>query len=113
MPSLVIGWLSSHVDADGIETGELLDVGARELVLDGERVRLTKLEFEVMDYLCQREGKVATRIALLEEVWGIDYEGGSNVVDVVIGSLRRKLGARGTQIETVTGVGYRFVGAGS
>ena len=45
---------------------------------------------------------------LLEAVWGYSYEGGSNVVDVVIGGLRKKLGAYATTIETVTKVGYRF-----
>ena len=108
-PSLVSGWLSGHVDAAlGIEPDDILDVGARELVVDGRRAQLTKLEFEVMHYLCQHEGNVATRIAMLDEVWGIDYEGGSNVVDVVIRSLRKKLGPQAPLIETVTGMGYRF-----
>lgn len=108
-PSLVSGWLTKLIDAElGIEPDEILDVEARELATEGSRVRLTKLEFDVMNYLCQREGKVVTRISLLENVWGYEYEGGSNVVDVVIRSLRRKLGEKASLIETVTGMGYRF-----
>ena len=108
-PSLVTGWMSWLVDAElGVERDDILDIDARELVVDGQRARLTRLEFEVMRYLCRHEGKVATRNALLDEVWGIDYEGGSNVVDVIIRSLRRKMGPQATLIETVTGMGYRF-----
>ena len=108
-PSLVTGWMSGLVDAElGIEHDDILDIDGRELVVDDQRIRLTRLEFEVMHYLHQREGKVATRSALLDEVWGIDYEGGSNVVDVVIRSLRKKMGDQASSIETVTGMGYRF-----
>ena len=62
----------------------------------------------VLDYLSQREGKAVPRAALLADVWGYAYEGGSNVVDVVVRSLRKKLGGRARAIETVSGVGYRY-----
>lgn len=65
-------------------------------------------EFGVMDYFSQHEGKVATRAALVANVWGYADDGGSNVVDVVVRSLRKKLSARASAIETVTGAGYRF-----
>jgi hypothetical protein len=109
-PSSVDGWLASLVAAElGVEErNEILDVEARELVVDGRRVGLTPLEFAVMDHLYQREGKAVTRVSLLADVWGYNYEGGSNVVDVVVRSLRKKLGERASMIETVTGVGYRF-----
>jgi DNA-binding response OmpR family regulator len=61
-----------------------------------------------MNYLVDNEGKVATRIALESEVWGDDYHGGSNVVDVVVKSLRKKLGDQSAMIETVHGTGYRL-----
>jgi DNA-binding response OmpR family regulator len=51
-----------------------------------------------------------TRVDLLEEVWGYEYDGGSNVVDSIVRSLRKKLGDYAAAIETVTGVGYRFCG---
>lgn len=108
-PGLIESWLTSLVDAAlGIEPDEMLDIGARELVVEGQRTRLTKLEFEVMHYLYRNDGKVSTCTALLDEVWGIDYEGGSNVVDVVIRSLRKKIGSQAHLIETVTGMEYRF-----
>lgn len=108
-PGSVDGWLAGLVAAElGIEPAELLDVDARELVLDGRRVSLTQLEFEVMNYLSTHTGKVATRIALESEVWGYDYHGGSNVVDAVVKSLRKKLGERAGLIETVHGSGYRL-----
>jgi hypothetical protein len=110
-PSSVDGWLTWLAGSElGVEDEEdaLLDVAARELVIDGQRTPLTRLEFEVLDYLRQHEGQVVKRISLLQDVWGYDYQGGSNVVEAIIRSLRKKLGSRASMIETVRGVGYRF-----
>ena len=74
------------------------------------RVPLTKLELAVFDYLQSHANKAVSRASLLEDVWGYSYTGGSNVVDVVIRSLRKKLGDRAAVIETVSGVGYRVRG---
>jgi len=110
-PASVDGWLAGLVAAElGVEEGGILDIDARELVLEGQRIALTPLEFGVMHYLYQHEGKAVTRISLLEYVWGYTYEGGSNVVDEVVRSLRKKLGEQASVIETVRGVGYRFRG---
>ncbi len=107
--SLVGGWLSSLVDAEiGIEPDKFFDTEARELLIDGKRVRLTPLEFKVMNYLYHREGKVCTRASLLDDVWGYKYDGGSNVIDAVIRSLRKKMSEKASLIETVPGMGYRF-----
>jgi hypothetical protein len=108
-PGSVDGWLAGLVAHElGIERADLLEVDARELVLDGHRVSLTQLEFGVMRYLVDHEGKVASRIALESEVWGDDYHGGSNVVDVLVKSLRKKLGDQSPMIETVHGKGVPF-----
>lgn len=108
-PGLVGGWMRGIVSAElGVESDDLLDGAARELALGDRRVALTAREFEVMRYLHDREGGVAERRAMLAEIWGIDFEGSSNVVDVVIRALRRKLGAHADTIETVRGVGYRY-----
>lgn len=109
-PASIDGWLAGMMGAElGEKSVELLDRDARELAVDGQRVGLTRLEFGVMDYLCRNKGKVATRAALVAEVWGYsDDDGGSNVVDVVIRSLRKKLGPHAAAIETVTGAGYRL-----
>jgi hypothetical protein len=108
-PSSVDGWLARLVAAElGVKTGDMLDVEARELVIDGCRIRLTRLEFAVFHYLCERTGKAVAREALIRDVWGHKYDVGSNVVDVVIKSLRRKLGGQSDLIETVAGYGYKL-----
>lgn len=109
-PGSVDGWLARLV---GIELGEMvergiLDVDARELVLNGARTPLTRLEFGTFQYLYERAGRAVGRDELLDAVWGQDYVGGSNVVDAVIRTLRRKLGDRSSSIETVWGIGYRY-----
>lgn len=110
-PSSVDGWLSQLVAAsvaDGREPAVRLDARARELLVDGQGVGLTALEFELTSYLLAREGEAVRRGDLLDDVWGSRYEGGSNVVDVAIRSLRRKLGVRASCIETVPRFGYRY-----
>jgi DNA-binding response OmpR family regulator len=108
-PSSIDGWLANLVAAElQIEDDSILDTVQHQLVFDGRRVDLTKLEFSVMDYLNQRQGTVVERRDLLRDVWGYDVPGGSNVLEANIKSLRRKLGDRSTSIETVRGLGYRF-----
>jgi hypothetical protein len=108
-PSSVDGWLARLVASElGVEDDGLLDSGARELVLNGRRISLTKLEFGVMEYLQQHAGQAVPRVSFLEHVWEQSHDGGSNVVDVVIRTLRKKLGDRASVIETVQGVGYRL-----
>ena len=108
-PGSIDGWLSQLVGRElGIDQNDYLDEGARELVLDEERVGLTALEFGVLTYLKHREGKAVSRAELLERVWEQRPDSGSNVVDVVVRSLRSKLGERARMISTVRGVGYRL-----
>ena len=109
-PASVDGWLADLAAAElGVRRGnELLDPDARELVLETGRVALTPLEFGVMRYLNAREGKAVSRSELLRDVWGTRYEGGSNVVDAVVRTLRKKLGDQAARVETVSGVGYRL-----
>jgi hypothetical protein len=109
-PDLFNGWLVSLVGQElGVMAAdELLDIEARELVVNGERIALTSLEFELMYYLYQRPGKVVTRDSLITDVWHYQYDNGSNFVDVRIRALRKKLGEYASLIETVPGAGYRF-----
>jgi len=108
-PSSVDGWLARLVAAElGVVEDGLLDSAARELVLNGRRVGLTKLEFGVMEFLHMRAGEAVPRSLLLENVWEQSYDGGGNVVDVVIRALRKKLGEKASLIQTVHGVGYRL-----
>ena len=108
-PSSVDGWLARLVAAEyGVQEDDLLDSAARELVLDGRRIGLTRLEYGVMEYLHTHVGKPIPRVSFLENVWEQNHDGGSNIVDVVIHALRKKLGGRASLIETVPGVGYRL-----
>jgi len=72
-------------------------------------VKLTRKEFALLTYLIKSAGRVATRQNLLDNVWGYSYFGDTRTLDVHIRRLRQKLGDCGTCIETVVGVGYRFV----
>ncbi|GIP51490.1 MULTISPECIES: winged helix-turn-helix domain-containing protein [Paenibacillus] len=77
----------------------------------GAKIGLTKTEYELLVKLLEREGSVLSREELLTEVWGTSFLGGSNIVDVHIKSLRKKLGDRAVNsiyIATVRGVGYRL-----
>lgn len=87
-----------------------VDLLTREVRRDGSLVRLSTTEFELLTYLMRNAGHVLTREQILRAVWGYDYDPGTNVVDVYVGYLRRKLrGAEGdAPISTIRSVGYRF-----
>lgn len=109
-PASVDGWLTRIIATElQVDEDSILDVAQHQLVLADRRVALTKLEFEVFKYLYERPGNVVERASLLRDVWGYDYIGGSNVIEALVKSLRRKLGDRASAIETVRGLGYRFV----
>jgi DNA-binding response OmpR family regulator len=76
--------------------------------MGGTLAALTPLEFELIRYLIQNEGKAISRDELLNSVWGYEYTGGSNVVDGMVRSLRKKLGDYSACIESVSGVGYKL-----
>jgi DNA-binding response OmpR family regulator len=91
--------------------GELeVNLISREVRNAGELVRLSTTEFELLVYLLQNSGRVLARDQILRAVWGYDYDPGTNVVDVYVGYLRRKLrrGEHRAPIVTVRSVGYRF-----
>jgi hypothetical protein len=108
-PGSVDGWICDLVARElGMDSSGPLDALARQLVIDGRRIDLTPLEYDTLRLLQLRSGEAVSRPVLLDEVWGRGHEGGSNVVDTVVHSLRRKLGAQAWRIETVHGVGYRY-----
>lgn len=89
-----------------------IDLAGREVTSAGERVDLTRTEFELLALLSGQPGRVFSRNQLLEHVWGPDFSGVDRVVDVRISTLRRKIGDDGREphfIETVRGIGYRFL----
>jgi DNA-binding response OmpR family regulator len=87
----------------------LADFDAVAVSVDGSSVRLTRREFELLRYLVQNKNRVVSRDRLLERVWGYERLVETRSVDVHVGRLRGKLLTAGRQIETVVGLGYRFV----
>ncbi len=77
--------------------------------VDGKEVKLTKKEFQILEYLALRTGRVVTREALLDHIWGYDIIVTDRTIDVHIRKIREKLGPKyAARIETFKGVGYRF-----
>jgi hypothetical protein len=108
-PRSVDGWLAMLVAGElGLEDEPLLDTTRRQLRLGEQRIPLTELELALVAYLAEREGQAVSRSRLRQDVWGDAWQGGSNVVDVAVSGLRRKLGDHAGMIETVRGVGYRL-----
>ena len=88
-----------------VELGDLVvDPATHEVRLAGDRVDVTAREFAVLEYLGRHAGEVVTRATLLDHVWDANYLGSTNIVDVYVGRLRRKLGP--DVIRTVRGVGF-------
>jgi len=85
------------------------DFDAVSIAVDGVSVRLTRREYELLRHLVENRNRVLSRDRLLERVWGYDRLIETRSVDVHVGRLRGKLGAAGKQIETVVGLGYRFI----
>lgn len=83
-----------------------IDVGAREVFVDGEQMSLTPKEFDLLVALVESRGLVLTREQLLERVWGFTFLGDSRTIDVHVRQLRRKLGDH-CPIQTVWGTGYK------
>lgn len=94
---------STVVEVDGLR----LDLRTRRVDVDGEPVELSAREFALAETFIRNPDQVLSREQLLSHVWGYDFDPGSNVVDVYVRYLRRKIGA--DRIETVRGMGYRLV----
>lgn len=105
-----------RADEAGAKTYEddrlAIDFGDIRVACDGSRVKLTNKEFTLLSVLAKSRDHVVTRQQLLDNVWGYDYYGDARTLDVHIRRLRQKLGVCGDCIETVVGVGYRFIGCG-
>jgi len=95
---------------DIIKCGDLvIDLGKYEVSLNGKPIMLTFREYQLLKFLASNKGKVFTREALLNKVWGWDYYGGDRTVDVHIRRLRSKIeGPTHTFIDTVRNIGYRL-----
>ena len=95
---------------DRVQIGDLLvDVLRHQTLVKGKAVELTATEFKLLTTLAQRRGRVQTREKLLQEVWGYDNVIDTRTVDTHMRRLREKLGLAAKYLDTVRGVGYRFV----
>ena len=90
-----------------IQRGNMtLDLRTRKVLVDNRAIELPAREFTMVEVFFRHPGQVMTRQQLLDLVWGYDYDPGSNIVDVYVGYLRKKLGSE--VIETVRSIGYRL-----
>ena len=120
VPELVARVLTRLTKSQALEGGNIVRVGRLKVDIDNYKVRLerkaldlTYKEFELLRFLITHRGRIFTREALLNRVWGYDYFGGARTVDVHIRRLRSRLGPYDSYIETVRSVGYRFSEEGS
>jgi len=100
------GWASSVMKAGPV----ILDMSRQDLRVDGKSVELTSFEYKIIEYLMVRAGQVVSKTELTERLYDQDFERDSNVIEVFIGRLRKKLDPDNTikPIETLRGRGYRF-----
>ena len=87
-----------------------VDFADMRVTCGGEDIKLTRKEFALLEHLIKNTGRVAARQQLLDNVWGYSYFGDTRTLDVHIRRLRQKLGQCSGCVETVVGIGYRFVG---
>ena len=96
---------------DPLRDGPLeVDPAARSCTYEGKEVSLTPTEFDLLTYLMARQGQALSRDTIHRDVWGHDFDRGTNLIDVYVNYVRRKLEEAGCPppIETVRGVGYRY-----
>ena len=100
------GWASSTLTAGPVS----LDMSRQELTVDNAAIELTSFEYKIIEYLMVRAGQVISKTELTERLYDQDFERDSNVIEVFIGRLRKKLDPDNTikPIETLRGRGYRF-----
>jgi two-component system response regulator PhoP len=100
------GWTQSRLECGPVA----LDMNTQDVRVDGEAVELTAYEYKVLEYLMLHAGEVVSKTVLTEHIYEQDFDRDSNVIEVFVGRLRRKLDPGGTHqpIETLRGRGYRF-----
>ncbi|MDJ0660954.1 MAG: response regulator transcription factor [Crocosphaera sp.] len=92
-----------------LKSGKIvLNLRSRQVYLENQLVEVSNTEFTLLEILISHKGQVMTRQQLLDHVWGYSYDPGSNIVDVYIGYLRKKVGK--TTIATIRGIGYQWIG---
>lgn len=90
--------------------GLILDISAREVIYDSQKINLTQTEYDLLDILIHHRGKTLSREQLVEHIWGLDFIGEDRTVDSHVKNLREKLQKAGfdkTHLKTVWGIGYK------
>ena len=77
-------------------------------MIDGKTIDFTLMEFELLKYMILNEGIALSRDKIINDVWKYDYYGETRTIDSHIKKLRKKLGKKGSLIQTIRGVGYKF-----
>lgn len=96
-------------DPERIESaGLVLEPGARQALVNGAPLRLTRAEFLILHLFVQKAGRVLSRDYILQCLWGAPHPGPTRTVDMHVANLRRKLGPQAKRLETVPGLGYLF-----
>lgn len=92
------------IEAQGVK----MNLTTKEVTRDGNKIKLTAREFKLLEYLIKNKNRVVTRTDILESVWEVDFDLGTNVIDVYVNYLRKKAGKglKTKLIETVIGMGY-------
>lgn len=92
------------IEVDGI----VIDNVAHQVTIDGKNIDLSMKEFELLKYMISNTNVALSREKILNSVWNYDYYGDSRTIDSHIKKLRKKLGKKGSHIQTVRGLGYKF-----
>ena len=96
--------LAKYIEYQGIK----IDTEARSVMIDGKTIDFTLMEFELLKYMILNEGIALSRDKIINDVWKYDYYGETRTIDSHIKKLRKKLGKKGSLIQTIRGVGYKF-----
>lgn len=114
-PKILVARIEAILRRKNVTTGEIMEIGgicvdkdAHEVTVDGQPVDLSNKEFELLTYFMENQGMALSREKILNNVWNYDYFGDARTIDTHVKKLRSKLGAKGDNIKTIWGMGYKF-----
>ena len=114
-PKILVARIEAILRRKNVTTGEIMEIGgicvdkdAHEVFVDGAPIDLSNKEFELLTYFMENQGMALSREKILNNVWNYDYFGDARTIDTHVKKLRSKLGAKGDNIKTIWGMGYKF-----
>ncbi|MEG0290586.1 MAG: response regulator transcription factor [Erysipelotrichaceae bacterium] len=112
-PRELLARIEAHLKRQNKKEEKGIDIGSvhislrrREVSIQGNKLLMTKKEFDLLEYLARNKGIVLSRDQILNDIWGFDYDGDTRIVDVHIFKLRAKLKPANVEIKSTRGVGY-------